>query len=262
MNARTFVARDLRTALAAARVALGDDVMIVRTHDPSVSESGQYEVTAARADEVIALRRQIEPADELVFNAGAGALTLALVGPAGAGKTTTLIKLALHAQAFGARSVGLVSLDSYRVAGLDEIQTYADIIGLPVEVVYHSADVQPARQRLAHCDVILVDTPGRPDQGHEWLPLMRAFKPQEVHLVLPAVQRVDVARATARTFAGCAPTHQLLTRLDEVPGEAGVAALAGVIALPARWVSTGREVPDDLRSATARILSTVATAVA
>jgi flagellar biosynthesis protein FlhF len=257
MKVKTFTAPDMRTALAAARVAMGEDIVIVRTRGPAETESRQYEITAALADEMNALRRQIEPAAEIMFG-GASALKIALVGPAGAGKTTTLIKLALHAQAFGAKQVGLVSLDTYRIAGLDEIHTYGDITGLPVEIVYNPQDCSSAQQRLAKCDVVLIDTPGRPDQGHEWLQLLRAFRPHETHLVLPAVLRIDVARGMTKTFAGCAPTHQLLTRLDEVPGEAGIAALASTIGLPARWVSTGRNVPDDLRPAASRILSSVA----
>ena len=78
-----------------------------------------------------------------------------------------------------------------------------------------------------------------------------------MHLVLPAVLRGDIADAVARSFATHGPTHLLMTKLDEVPGEVGVADLAGAMGLPARWITDGQEIPTDLRPAGPRILASL-----
>jgi flagellar biosynthesis protein FlhF len=68
---------------------------------------------------------------------------LALVGPTGAGKTTTLAKLAAHAEAFGGWKVGAITIDTYRVGALEQLQLYAEVAGFPVEVVYDAREVTP-----------------------------------------------------------------------------------------------------------------------
>src|SRR5688572_17599736 len=92
---------------------------------------------------------------------GRGSLVIALVGPTGAGKTTTIAKLATHPSVFGERTVGLIGLDTYRIGAVDQLRTYAEIARLPFEIAYTVEDAERARQRLAKCDVILIDAPGR-----------------------------------------------------------------------------------------------------
>src|SRR5690606_15288896 len=88
-------------------------------------------------------------------------LIVALVGPTGSGKTTTAAKLALSPHAFGSRKVGLITLDPFRVGGVEQLRTYADIAGLPLEVIYNAREIPAALARLSRCEVIVVDTPGR-----------------------------------------------------------------------------------------------------
>lgn len=262
MTLETFRGPDLPRVLALVRAACGEDAMIVKTRGPAETGDGQYEVVVADSDQIVRFRRVLEgPA------AGGRAVpetrVHAFVGPAGGGKTTTLAKLALHASAFGGRTVGLLSLDTYRVGGVEHLQTYADIAGLPFDVAYDEHDVAGALRRMEHCDVVLIDTPGRGTTKEgvpEWMRLLAAADPDEVHLVLPAGVRADVAAASRRSFQPCGITHVLLTRLDEVPFERGVAELAEMLHLPARWVTCGPEVPVDLAAAPARIMSSLGAA--
>jgi flagellar biosynthesis protein FlhF len=217
---------------------------------------------AARPDDIDRLRRRLSPAaPKFPVTRGARPLVVALVGPTGAGTTTTAAKLALSPEAFGARRVGLLTLDTYRVGGLDEMQTYADIAALPLEVVYDEREVAGAMKRLERCDVVIVDTPGRsPRAGANnarWQGILAALAPDEVHLVVPATMRADLAGALRAALGRTPPTHLVLSKVDEVPEDGGLAALASRIDLPMRWIADGQTVPDDVRSARPRILASL-----
>lgn len=267
MTLHPFRAPELPQALAAAQRALGEDAMIVRTRR---LVGGGFEVVAAQAAELAGFRARLEgePLPELgarTRRRGEGRpWLLALVGPTGAGKTTTAAKLAVHPQAFGERKVGLLSLDTYRVGAVEQLGIIAEIARLPLEVVYAVDEVEGALRRLNGCDVVLLDTPGRSPKAEalnaEWSALLRAARPDEVHLVLPATLRPDIATSVQRAYAPLGVTHLLLSKLDEVPGESGVAELAAALALPARWVTDGQDIPADLRTAPARILASLGAA--
>src|SRR5919205_155576 len=266
MRLETFRGPDLARVFEAARQALGEDVMIARTRVLRAGSGTLVEVVAAAAQEVEQLRRRFDlPAPSLPKAVGgrgrSGPFVIALVGPTGAGKTTTAAKLAVHPEAFGAHRVGLLTLDPFRVGALEQLQTYAEIASLPLEVVYASADVPQALRRLSDCEVIVVDTPGRsPRHGKlnaQWAALLEHLSPDEIHLVLPANLRADVAIRLRDSFDRYCTTPMLLTKLDEVPGETGVAELAIQLGLPARWITDGQDVPADLRPAGARILTSL-----
>jgi flagellar biosynthesis protein FlhF len=177
------------------------------------------------------------------------------VGPTGAGKTTTAIKLAVHPDMLGtAPHVGFITLDTYRAGAVAQLETYAQVAGIPLEVVYEAADVAPALARLADCDVVIVDTPGRgpkEDGDGEWRAVLDALAPDEVHLVMPATMRADVAEAVRDTVGA---SHLVITKLDEVPGESGVTELAARIDLPVRWVADGQAIPADLAAGVPRLI--------
>jgi flagellar biosynthesis protein FlhF len=221
------------------------------------------EVVAAAAADVDAFRETLLPMP-LVRSAARRAgrpYIIALVGPTGAGKTTTIAKLAANAHAFGTWNVGFVTLDTFRVAGLEQIATYAEITGCPLEAAYDADDAQRALTQLGALDVILVDTPGRSPRSaardEEWWPILRAMRPDEIHLVIPAGIRPDVAITALSVHAELRPTHLLLSRLDDVPDDIGLADLASLLALPARWLTDGLDVPADLKPASQRILASL-----
>lgn len=263
MRLESFRARDLSSVARRAEAVFGDEAVVLQTR--TIRENGEstVEVVAASAADVDAFRRQLTaaPLPEPAARHGDRPYVIALVGPTGAGKTTTIAKLISNAHGFSTWTVGLLTLDTFRVAGLEQIATYAEIAGCPLEVAYDVDDAQRAMEQLQRCDVVLIDTPGRsPKAGardEEWWPMLRALQPDEIHLVLPAGLRLDVAESAHNTHAELRPTHQLLTKLDDVPNDTGVAELAGVLALPARWLTDGLHVPADLKSAPPSILASL-----
>jgi flagellar biosynthesis protein FlhF len=86
--------------------------------------------------------------------------------------------------------------------------------------------------------------------------VLKPLSPDEIHLVVPASIRTDIAIALRDAYASCAPTHALISKADEAPEDGGLAALAAALDLPSRWMTDGQAIPDDLHSAR-RILSTL-----
>ncbi len=254
MRIDRFSGSSVSEALAKLRAGLWDEALVVHTH----TRPGQVEIVATTGAELhrfeSALASPLPPRKP-----GRRARTVALVGPTGSGKTTTAAKLALSDRAHGGSRVGLISLDTYKIGAFDQIQTYADLGGLPLDVLSDPAEARGALTRLARCDVILVDTPGRTPKAtaseNGWRATLRALEPDEVHLVLPAGLRDHVADAFREHYVDLGLTHVLLTKLDEVPQELGVARLADRMHLPARWVTDGQKVPDDLDHAPTRLLA-------
>jgi flagellar biosynthesis protein FlhF len=266
MKLHTFSGPDLTSVYRTAAAALGDDVAIVHTRMPRHGGERYVEVVAVSGQEIDRFRTRLDPGPlpvSLRRQAGATGrpFVIALVGPTGAGKTTTAVKLALSPHAFGGCRVGLLTLDTFRVGALEQIQTYADVAGMPLEVVYRTGEVEPALERLADRDVVIVDTPGRgpraAEEEIEWRQVLAALRADEVHLVLPATVRTDVAEAMCDAYEPAGVSHSLLTKLDEVPGETGVIELARRLTLRSRWVADGQSVPADLKIAVPRLLDTL-----
>ena len=264
MVAERFRGADLAHVANRARRSFGDDVVILHTRVVREGRVPIVEVMAAPAAVVESVRARIEakPFRAPFRHADSRPFCIALVGPTGAGKTTTAAKLAVRKGAFGAARVGLITIDTYRVGGMEQLATYAELADVPFEVVYDAREVGAAFVRLAMCDVIIIDTPGRSPAATElterWRTLLDQFRPDETHLVLPASLRHDLAFDAARAYMATrthvGASHLLLTKLDEVPRDTGVADLALSLQLPVRWIADGQDVPADLKPGTSRIL--------
>lgn len=264
IRVETFRGADVAAVSELARQALGEDVVILRSRVLRTGLARVVEIAAAEGAAIDRFRARLTSAAPVLPQAvggrgRSGPFTVALVGPTGAGKTTTAVKLALSAAAFGARRVGLLTLDTYRVGALEQVATYAEIATLPLEIVYEPRELMPAMQRLFACDVVLIDTPGRSPaaRGDDWRAMLHTLAPDETHFVLPASTSLAAARAAREGARAMGATHLLLTKLDEAPGLAGVAELAMRCDLPARWITDGQEVPADLHVAVPRLMASV-----
>lgn len=177
-------------------------------------------------------------------------LTIALVGPTGVGKTTTVAKLAAAYKLRHGKRVGLVTTDTYRIAAVDQLRTYAEIIGLPLKVAMSPAEIGTVCQSLADCDVVLIDTAGRSQRDAGRLDELAQFigvaKPHQVHLVLSSTGSEAVLIEAAQRFARVRPDRVIFTKLDESVNFGVLVTVARKVALKLSFVTTGQEVPDHI----------------
>ncbi|TVQ31269.1 MAG: flagellar biosynthesis protein FlhF [Phycisphaeraceae bacterium] len=176
--------------------------------------------------------------------------TIAFVGPTGVGKTTTIAKLAAIYKLRHGRKVGLVTCDTYRIAAVEQLRTYANIISLPLKVALTPSEVASSCESLSDCDVILVDTAGRSqhDAGRlgELSSFLEAARPHETHLVLSGAANQAVIMRAAERFAVAKPNRVIFTKLDEVVNFGVVLNAAKSIGVRLSFVTTGQEVPDHI----------------
>ncbi len=213
----------------------------------------------------VALRRVagLVPVDQSLSRAtkpaSGGPLVIALVGPTGVGKTTTVAKLAATYKLRHGASVGLVTSDTYRIAAVDQLRTYANIIGLPIKVTLTPAEMAQAVRSFDDRDVIILDTAGRSQNDSARIDELRGFlnaaRPHHTQLVLSSTSSGRVIKKIAEVFGALEPTHTIATKLDESVALGPIVDAVRGLNAPLSFVTTGQEVPDQIETACAERLA-------
>jgi flagellar biosynthesis protein FlhF len=184
---------------------------------------------------------------------------IALVGPTGVGKTTTIAKLAANMKIYERTRVGLLSVDTYRLAAIDQLRSFALIADLPLQIAYTPEEAAAALHRLSFLDVIFVDTAGRSprhqehlDQLHEFT---RAMHPDQIHLVISATTKPVDLRLITQQFAATRFDHLIITKTDETRDLAALLNLHKLGDVPISHFTTGQNIPEDVVTADALLLS-------
>jgi flagellar biosynthesis protein FlhF len=168
-------------------------------------------------------------------------------GPAGAGKTSSLIKLAIR---YGLRArlpLQILSLDTLRVGGWEQLAAYARIAGLAFDVVHNPGLLGEALAEYSGKKLILVDSPGfSPAELRDMPELPGGF---EVHLVLPATLGAKVALRAVERFESFRPTKLLFTHVDEMETPGALLEVAMRSGLPISFLASGRQIPEDIQEA-------------
>jgi len=179
--------------------------------------------------------------------------TIALIGPTGVGKTTTIAKLAAHAKLKQGLRVGLITCDTYRIAAVEQLRTYAGILAIPLRVVLAPQDMPAACDAFNDCDLILIDTAGRSQNDttrlHELSAYLAAARPHETHLTLSLTVSEPVMLSTADRFATLNPDRVILSKADEAVHFGPVLNLARRTGLAISALTMGQEVPDHFQHA-------------
>jgi flagellar biosynthesis protein FlhF len=187
---------------------------------------------------------------------------VALVGPTGVGKTTTIAKLAAHYSLKERLRVGLITVDTYRIAAVEQLRAYANIIDLPMLAVRSVPEMIQAVSRLRNLDLILMDTAGRgtkeDDKIHDLKTYLDAASADEVHLTLSGSSAARSLCRAAETFSILNLSSLVLTKLDEAVGLGNLLSLLRWRRLPLSYVTDGQSVPEDFQVANAAQLARLA----
>lgn len=183
------------------------------------------------------------------------------VGPTGVGKTTTIAKLASKYKLDHKCKLAIITADTYRVAAVEQIRTYANILNVPIEVVYNSEELQQAIQKYAEYDLLFVDTAGRSHQNQEQQEdvkqLLQAAKEyeQEIYLVISATTKYrDLVKIT-QVYSDISSYRLLFTKTDETGALGNILNIKMLTNEPLSYVTFGQNVPDDIEITDAQAIA-------
>lgn len=226
------------------------------------------------------IERLLPNAQPVQIEEDSGPRYVAFVGPTGVGKTTTIAKLAAHFKLREQKNVGLITIDTYRIAAVEQLKAYAEIMGVPLEVVMTPEELTEALRSMHGMDLVLIDTSGRSQRDGHRLDELKTFleaarserleldtqheRPRgpdgrflprdvvgrggelEVHLVLSCTSNPSQIMDVARGFSSLGIDRVLFTKLDEAVGAGVILNVARQLDLRLSYLTTGQDVPDDI----------------
>ncbi len=176
-----------------------------------------------------------------------------LIGPTGVGKTTTLAKLAANYCLVEHKKVALLTVDTFRIAAIPQLRTYADIIGVPLEVVYTSSELDEVLKRFSDRDLILIDTPGGSPRNSKQLEVLKeyldAVETKEVYLTVASPTKYRDMIDVYNRFAIARIDGLLFTKIDETDRYGPLVNLLNETRARLTYLTTGQNVPQDIELA-------------
>jgi flagellar biosynthesis protein FlhF len=210
--------------------------------------------------------RMMDHIEKMIPTAGAikrtkssGPHISALIGPTGVGKTTTIAKLAANLKLREKKRVGLITIDTYRIAAVDQLRKYADIIGSDLRAVSSPDELRAAVAAMQGCEHILIDTAGRSPNDALKLGELKNFlasaAPDEVHIVLSTTCSQDAVELAIERFADVRVDRMVFTKLDEAPHVGVMLNVIRKVNKPLSYLTNGQDVPDDIEVGQGRRLA-------
>ncbi|MEJ5377207.1 MAG: flagellar biosynthesis protein FlhF [bacterium] len=200
------------------------------------------------------LSRLAKTQDPLIRDPSKGPAVLALIGPTGVGKTTTVAKIAARCALDGGKKVALVTNDTYRIAAVEQLRTYARIMGVPLEVVLEPGELPRVLDSHSDKDIILIDTAGRSPMDGSHMGELRDILCSDTRvktlLLVSATTESSALERAVRRFISLRPVGLIGTKLDEAPHFGALFSVSLQMRLPFAFFTTGQRVPEDIRSAT------------
>ncbi|MBS4198973.1 flagellar biosynthesis protein FlhF [Bacillus sp. FJAT-49732] len=181
------------------------------------------------------------------------------VGPTGVGKTTTIAKLAAEAVLEHKKKVALITTDTYRIAAIDQLKTYAQLLNIPVEIVYEGQDFRSAVNKYNDYDVVLIDTAGRNYQEKQYIHDLQALFGDETniatYLVLSVSMKEKDIEKVVVNFLDMNFNQFIFTKADETRTFGVMYNLICKYKIGAAYITTGQDVPDDIISASPNVIT-------
>ncbi|GAB6167686.1 flagellar biosynthesis protein FlhF [Clostridium carnis] len=176
---------------------------------------------------------------------------VALVGPTGVGKTTTIAKLAGRLSLIEKKKVGLITIDTYRIGAVEQLKTYAEIMNIPFKVVITLKEMEEAVNSLKDCDVILVDTTGRSSKNSMQISELRAFiqkvNADHIALVISGTTKNKDIKTILSGYEELGYEKLIITKLDETSTYGAIFNIAKRSKRKIAYITTGQNVPDDIK---------------
>jgi flagellar biosynthesis protein FlhF len=205
------------------------------------------------------IEKLIPSSGPIIRKSTPGPHVLVLIGPTGVGKTTTLAKLAANLKLKERHRVGLITLDTYRIAAVDQLKRYADIIGSPLKVVGTPDELVDAMASMSAMDFVLIDTAGRSPNDvmklGELKQTLASIEPDEVHLVLSSTSSPNCIDLAIQRFSDVRVDKIIFTKLDEAAHVGVVLNVIKKVNKSLSYVTTGQQVPMDIEVGHGRMLA-------
>ena len=175
------------------------------------------------------------------------------LGPTGVGKTTTLAKIAARLSLVENKKIGLITADTYRIAAVEQLKTYSEILGIPLEVIYEASELQDAIEKFKDKDYILIDTAGRSHKSKElksdYDDLVRYLKDVKIYLVMSMTTSFKDLKSIIDSYGFLKEYRLLFTKLDEATSYGNILNLKVLTGKPLSYFTIGQSVPDDIEVA-------------
>lgn len=184
---------------------------------------------------------------------------VALLGPTGVGKTTTLAKLAAICSLQKQKKVAMITTDTYRIAAVEQLKTYAQILNVPIEVAYNIDDFKRAKETFQHHDIVFIDTAGRNFRDEHYVKELKNLidfdEEMETFLVLALTSKPKDMKEVYEQFSERLDLDRIIfSKLDETSSIGGMIDFMFTFSRGISYVTTGQNVPDDMIEATPQYL--------
>lgn len=182
-----------------------------------------------------------------------------IVGPTGVGKTTTLAKLASEAMLNNDKKVAFITTDTYRIAAIDQLKTYAKILNVPIEVAYNLEDFKLAKERFSHYDLVFIDTAGRNFRNAQYVKDLEKIidfsNEMETYLVLSLTSKQRDMEEIYHQFSAIPLKQVIFTKADETSTYGAMVNFISHYRLAPAYITNGQNVPDDIEEATPEVIT-------